>query len=467
MSAKSIRFMTVTASTSDEDLFRYLIAISSGITVPGLMEMVAKLPAGKNSNKLGHLAMGSCLNIRKIIDEVRTKAAVSLSDDWTVNGGMNFSCFALLGHLFMKLPEDAMTPMLKEGIESYKASLGGANSLDDFSQANVTEGKEVRGEILMKWKGQLKGVKMENYRSILAAKFPKLVLDNRNIIMRTIGSFINITTSPATFVYNLATGLLSIAYSFLYYSFYAIFLAAIFSVILNSGLAKTSYVIFNAGAEAPSTITNRGIMESALAGPSSSVMYSIPFSFRIASAALGGVVGSMVNAFTLANDMPGIYAKITSEDSESENPFLEVMEEYFGGISTETVSQALKDFVDSIMTITFSPLADEDFESYVSKVDTIYMINLGDAFKKDMESLPMIGDAVGEAMRKVINFVSETGIDTSWIKMPDVLMETGPEDISIMDTESDSSASEDRDASNGSDEETVSDVREDVEDLAI
>jgi hypothetical protein len=463
MSAKSIRFMTVTASTPDADLFRYLIAISSGITVPGLMEMVGKLPSGANSNKLGHLAMGSCLNIRKVIDEVRTKAAVTLSDDWTVNGGMNFSCFALLGHLLMKLPEEAMTPMLKEAIAPYRASLGGANSLDDFSQANVTEGKEVRGEILMKWKGQLKDVKMDHYRTVLAAKFPKLVLDSRNIVRRTIESVISFTLSPISMAYNLTSAVLGSVYSILSYSIYIIFLAIMISVFLNSGLAKTSYVIYNAGAEAPSSVLNVGVMKSVVSSPSSAFSYALPFSYGMASAVMGNAMAYAGKAFTLATDIPELYGKVTSEENDAENPFLEVMEEYFGEISVNKVKKMVGEFADSVMTAAFSPLADEEYGSYIAETDTKYMANLGEAFREDMESIPMIGDALGRAVDKAIKYISEMGIDTAWIAITDVPIEMDPEEVFMMDAERDSFASRDGDAFVEGVEEELLDMLEDEE----
>lgn len=192
--------IAVTASMSDKDLLTYLVAISSGITPAGLMEAVGRLPKSKDTLKLGALAVGSSMNIRKVINDVRSKAGINLPDEWLINGEINFSMLAMLGHIFFIGDESDLTPAGVAAKAAYIKSIGGVANISMYTSASKIEGKEMRSTILLKWAGTLRSFNFSKHQNSLSSKFPNVVKDKRGVLGWVYDSFMSIILAPFRYV---------------------------------------------------------------------------------------------------------------------------------------------------------------------------------------------------------------------------------------------------------------------------
>jgi hypothetical protein len=176
--------IAITASTTSLELMQFLVSISSGITPVKLMDAVKELTTRTNNEKIGALAIGSSMNIRRVINDVRSKAGITLPESWQINGEVNFSMLALLGHAFFLLPIGSLTPEAEAARATYVKTIGGAASIKTFNASVVIPGKEKRAEILLKYANMLADFDVGKYQSLLARTFPNVVKDTRGIAAR-------------------------------------------------------------------------------------------------------------------------------------------------------------------------------------------------------------------------------------------------------------------------------------------
>jgi hypothetical protein len=196
MAGKTMSMMNITATTSEDELLEAILAMCTSISPSALMEMVAKLPEDSNTHKIGALAIGSSMNIREVINSVRAKAGIVLPENWLVNGEINFSVSALLGHIIMMLADDMLTTKGQMAKEAYVKSIGGVADISMYTEATVVEGKEKRTAILLKWANMLRKFDAKAHQALLAKKFPKLVKDKRST-SRKIGDLMsNVIVAP-------------------------------------------------------------------------------------------------------------------------------------------------------------------------------------------------------------------------------------------------------------------------------
>lgn len=200
---------TISASTSDEDLLDYLISISSGITPAELIRSLSKVPGGTNSKKIGALCIGASMNIRRVVNDLRAKTGVVLPEEWMVNGEINFTMFAMLGHLIMMIKDTSLTPAAKRAKNAYVKSIGGVANISMFSESTVLTGKDERKKILLKWSSMLKDFDINAHQSKLAKLFPNIIKDKRSIISVFFGGIYDIFAFPFRAAYRVATGTIS------------------------------------------------------------------------------------------------------------------------------------------------------------------------------------------------------------------------------------------------------------------
>jgi hypothetical protein len=182
MSGRSASNIVISSTISDLDLVEYILSISSGVTPGALMQSVKSLPGGADTKRLGILSMGASMSIRKVINDLKSKVGVTLPEEWQVNGEINFSMLAMLGHIIFMLDAKALTKVGVVAKEKYIKSIGGVADITHYTEAAKIEGKDERSKILLKWAKQLRGFDASKHRSLLAKKFPTLVKSNRGVL---------------------------------------------------------------------------------------------------------------------------------------------------------------------------------------------------------------------------------------------------------------------------------------------
>jgi len=202
MSSKGAAGIVLSASISEMDLLTYLMSISSSITPGVLVERIKELDNGSNASKVGILSVGAAMNVKKVINDIRSKTGVSLPESWQVDGEVNFSMLAMTGHMIFMLPQSALTTAGQAASVPYVKSIGGVANITMFTQATKLEGKETRAAILLKWAGQMRGFDASKYQSVLAKKFPALVKDTRGIFSRLVSSMFGVVMSPVRAVWS-------------------------------------------------------------------------------------------------------------------------------------------------------------------------------------------------------------------------------------------------------------------------
>lgn len=224
----------VSATMSEKDLLSYLLSISSGVTPDTLMDAVSRLPAGSNTNKIGALSVGACMNIRNVINDIRAKAGVTLTPEWKINEDINFSMMAMLGHALFILPTESLTVYGQAAKASYVASIGGVANITMFTESSRIEGKEERSKILLKWSGQLSGFKVTKYQSLLAEKFPLLVVDERGMLSKAASGVAGILFYPIKAVYNVTAWVIKTLWSAFRYPIYALLFYTVIAFIAKA-----------------------------------------------------------------------------------------------------------------------------------------------------------------------------------------------------------------------------------------
>mmetsp|Transcript_31341 Transcript_31341/g.45766 ORF Transcript_31341/g.45766 Transcript_31341/m.45766 type:complete len:437 (-) Transcript_31341:1751-3061(-) len=175
MSRASATDIVISANTDENQLYDYLLGKCSGTTPAILMKSVEKLPNSDNTRMIGTLGIGASMTSKTVINRLRSKTSVTLDESWLINQDINFTMFAMLGHVIFMLPEADLTTKGAIAKKAYQKTIGGVLDITHFNDTSSLEGRKERATILLKWSSRLKGFDVMKHKSLLAKKFPHLV----------------------------------------------------------------------------------------------------------------------------------------------------------------------------------------------------------------------------------------------------------------------------------------------------
>jgi len=166
---------TLNASMGVDDFILALAAMGQNVTAESALLAVKDLPGGDAGDKIAALCVYSACSVKKVCDGIVTACNLSVPDTWKVDQTVNFSMFAMIGHLMMMLPDSELTPNARLLRPMYTKSIGGSANLVAFGGDGVVPGKAPRTTILREWSTRVKSVDTYKIRKALGAKFPNMV----------------------------------------------------------------------------------------------------------------------------------------------------------------------------------------------------------------------------------------------------------------------------------------------------
>lgn len=175
MAARANIPSTFNASMGIDDFIQAIAAMGQNVTAESALLAIKDLPGGEAGDKIAALCIYSACSVKKACDGVVTACNLSIPDTWKVEQTVNFSMFAMIGHLMMMLPDSELTPRARTLRPMYTKSIGGAANLAAFGEDGVVPGKAPRTTILREWSTRVRGVETFQIRKALGAKFPNMV----------------------------------------------------------------------------------------------------------------------------------------------------------------------------------------------------------------------------------------------------------------------------------------------------
>lgn len=169
------RMAEITTSTTSEQILEILSMMSIGVTPAGLMESVARLPSNDNTKYIGAFAVGASMSVRKVIKDVVPKSKLTMPDDFKIAADINYTKFALLGHILFLIEDSKLTKGGLEAKKRYQHSIHEYRDITHFGVNGVIPGKPERTTIVQKYAGMLAGFDVKLYTSMLSSKFPGIV----------------------------------------------------------------------------------------------------------------------------------------------------------------------------------------------------------------------------------------------------------------------------------------------------
>jgi len=141
------------------------------------------------------LSMGCAMNKKKVMEELRKKAGLTLTNDMMIGDEMNFSALAMLGHMIFLLPDSEFTASGKRMLTIYRNSLGGARNIKEFGPNGTVAGKE-RTIILRKWHRKLAGYHPAELAALVYPFIPELFVRKASISSRIVRFMVRLISSP-------------------------------------------------------------------------------------------------------------------------------------------------------------------------------------------------------------------------------------------------------------------------------
>jgi hypothetical protein len=96
---------------------------------------------------------------------------------WKLDGGLNFSLLALVGHMMMTLPESSWTPLMRSCAPAYREPIGGCSNLKDYD--GRSSARSGRATSLQQWAADLGPLFMTLFQAACVRVFPHLIQEDR------------------------------------------------------------------------------------------------------------------------------------------------------------------------------------------------------------------------------------------------------------------------------------------------
>lgn len=303
----------ISNATTVEELIIYLCQAARGATHVTIMILLAALKTGRETNLFGIIACGAAMSAKKGIESLPKNLGVTVPQSMMTSkdavDSINFSRFALLGHMIMCLPASSLTAQGKKLQTAYRKTIGGADNIKSFRGPSALPGKEKRAEILARYVEGLRDYDPKKDVAVFAAKFPSIVAGSG---VRSVVSGAGLLTSPFRLAWGGVKRVWNALIAFLYYG--AIATAVVTAVYGLYWVASTFFPDFSGavisdvdnvfGSELASIASVRDAGWAA-AGP---VMWAGRTMKAIAIAFYGGGA-NLVNAVRGGQDDARAYAK--------------------------------------------------------------------------------------------------------------------------------------------------------------
>lgn len=166
---------TINASMGIDEFIEVLASMGQNVTPQSALRAIKDLPSGDAGVKLAALCVYAACSVKKACDPIVLACNLSIPESWKVEQTINFSMFAMVGHLMMMLPDQDLTRLAKKLRPMYRKSIGNADNLKAFGQDGVVPGKPSRTSILREWSVRVSDIDPYAIRKALGDRFPEMV----------------------------------------------------------------------------------------------------------------------------------------------------------------------------------------------------------------------------------------------------------------------------------------------------
>ena len=112
--------------------------MSTGFTVDKILTIVSSLPAGKVAEDVILLGLISAMNVKTLMSDIAKKLGTMLPPEMLMNSDINFSVFAMLGHVAFAMEDRHLSPIVLSAKKTYQSTIGYAQDITKFvSLANA------------------------------------------------------------------------------------------------------------------------------------------------------------------------------------------------------------------------------------------------------------------------------------------------------------------------------------------
>jgi len=160
---------------SIQDIVTAFLSLSSSATPDSVVQACSLITDPDARQKVFLLSLLGAIANKRITNACVQALGLALPAEWeskSLNGEINFTNFAMLGHMVFQLPPEKTGSVVNQFRPAYAKSLGGNPDLVAFGQTGTVPGKSDRQAILREWAGRFGSYNASSHESAIRGLFP-------------------------------------------------------------------------------------------------------------------------------------------------------------------------------------------------------------------------------------------------------------------------------------------------------
>jgi len=160
---------------SVQDIVTAFLSLSSSATPDSVVQACALITDPDARQKVFLLSLLGAIANKRVTNACVQALGVVLPAEWeskSINGEINFTNFAMLGHMVFQLPPSKTGNVVNQFRTAYAKSLGGSPDLVAFGQTGTVPGKIKRQAVLREWAGRFGSYNALSHENAIRNLFP-------------------------------------------------------------------------------------------------------------------------------------------------------------------------------------------------------------------------------------------------------------------------------------------------------